>query len=158
MRTRDALSGALFYEDFEPGLVHETPARTVTEADVVGFAGLSGDFNPMHTDAEFAGASPFGERIAHGLLGLAITSGLLARLSLFDGTGLAFLGLSWEFKGPIRFGDTLRVRQIVIERRETSDPSRGIVDFSVEVINQHDAVIQTGTRRLMIACRQGSVQ
>lgn len=150
-----ASRSALYFEDFEPGLVHETPGRTVTEADVVAFAGLSGDYNPMHTDADFAGRSPFGERIAHGLLGVAITSGLLARLSLFDGTGLAFLSLSWEFAGPIRLGDTIRVRQTVRARRETSDGKKGIVDFSVEVLNQGDEVIQKGTRRLMIARKCG---
>lgn len=135
------------------GEVVETPARTVTEADVVNFAGLSGDFNPLHTDAEFAAASQFGQRIAHGLLGLAFVSGLLGRLNLFDGTGLAFVELQWKFLRPMYFGDTLRVRQTVVERRETRSPQRGMVTFQIDLVNQHQEIVQSGQRVLMIARR-----
>ena len=135
------------------GEVVETPARTVTEADVVNFAGLSGYFNPLHTDSEFAAASQFGQRIAHGLLGLAFVSGLLGRLNLFDGTGLAFVELRWKFLQPVYFGDTLRVRQTVVERRETRSPKSGMVTFQIDLVNQHEEIVQSGQRVLMIARR-----
>src|SRR5437016_13069402 len=97
-----------FFEDIEVGEEYESPGRTVTEADIVIFAGLSGDYNVLHTDAEFMKSSIFGERIAHGLLGLAIQAGLFTRAAQPYAT-LAFVGLRWKFKGPIKIGDTIRV-------------------------------------------------
>jgi len=143
----------LYYEDFAVGDTVQTPGRTVTEADVVNFAGLSGDYNPLHTDAEFAGASPFGQRIAHGLLVVAFVSGLLARLSLFDGTGLAFVDLRWKFLLPVFFGDTLRVRHSVAEKHATKSPRSGMVTFHIDVLNQKGEVVQTGERVLKLARR-----
>lgn len=142
-----------YYEEFLMGEVVETPARTVTEADVVNFAGLSGDFNPLHTDSKFAATTQFGQRIAHGLLGLAFVSGLLGRLNLFDGTALAFVELRWKFLRPVYFGDTLRARQTVVERRETRSPKSGMVTFQVDLVNQHEEIVQSGQRVLMIARR-----
>jgi len=117
---------------------------------VVNFACLSGDFNPLHTDREFAGKTPFGERIAHGLLGLSVHSGLSQGLGITEGTTLAFLGLTWNFKAPILFGDTIHVVQSVKEMRETRKPDRGIIIFSVQVLNQRDEVVQEGTKTLMV--------
>lgn len=99
-----------YFEEFEIGDEVETAARTVTETDVMLFAGLSGDYNQLHTDAEFARGTLFGERIAHGLLGLSIASGLASRLGFVEGTAEAFTGLEWKFRGPIKIGDTIRVR------------------------------------------------
>jgi acyl dehydratase len=147
------VSRALHFEDFEVGTETVTDSRTVTEADVVAFAGLSGDYNPLHVDAEFARATPFGERIAHGLLGLAIASGLVSRTGAIEGTALAFLATEWRFTAPIKLGDTITVRSRVADRRETSKPDRGIVTFSVQVVNQRGEVVQEGTQTLLMKRR-----
>lgn len=144
------------WEDFAVGQEWLTVGRTVTEADVVNFAGLSGDFNQIHVDAEYSRIGPFGERVAHGLLVLAIASGLWTRLGLSDGCLIAFLGIKdWKFGAPVRLGDTIRVRTSVAETRPTSRPGRGIVTFETTVVNQRDEVVQQGQRVLMLARRSG---
>jgi acyl dehydratase len=145
---------ALTFEDLAVGFRFETPRRTVTEADVVAFCGVSGDFNPLHTDAVFAAGTPYGERIAHGALVLSLATGLRQRLGLFDGTLLGFLEIrSWKFTAPVRIGDTIRVVNEVTELRETSNPGRGIVVQRVEVVNQNDEIVQNGEFVLMVARR-----
>jgi acyl dehydratase len=139
-----------YFEDCSVGDTHVTPARTITETDVVMFAALSGDYNPLHTDAEFAKTTLFEQRIAHGLLGLAITGGLKARLGLFDGTVVAFLGLTWEFKKPIFFGDTIYARFTIAEKRETKHRDRGIIVQDVDLLNQRGEVVQTGRHTVMV--------
>jgi len=139
-----------YYEEFSPGEEFTTRARTVTEADIVAFAGLSGDYNPLHTDQEFARKTPFGARIAHGLLGLSIQSGLSQGLGITEGTTIAFLGLTWSFKAPILIGDTIHAVQAVQEMRDTKKPDRGIIVFSVQVLNQKGEVVQEGSKTMMI--------
>ncbi|MBX6342372.1 MAG: MaoC family dehydratase N-terminal domain-containing protein [Thermomicrobiaceae bacterium] len=136
---------ALFFEDLEPGLRIETPARTITEADVANFAGVSGDFNPLHTDEEFARGTTFGRRVAHGLLALAVATGLRQRTGAFEGSLLAFLEIrSWRFLGPVFPGDTIRAVNEIVERRPTSKPDRGVVVQRVRVVNQRGEVVQEG--------------
>jgi acyl dehydratase len=147
------MGSPLYFEDFAVGDEFVTLSRTVTEADIVAFAGLSGDYNQLHTDAEFAKDTLFGERIAHGLLGLAITGGLKQRLGIFDGTVMAFLGLTWDFVGPIRIGDTVHARMIVAETRATHKPDRGILVQEVELINQDDSTVQKGRHTVMMQRR-----
>src|SRR5438128_4742216 len=108
-----------YFDEIELGEEYESPGRTVTEADIVIFAGLSGDYNVLHTDAEFMKSSIFGERIAHGLLGLSIQSGLLTR-GMRPYATIAFLGLRWKFKGHIKIGDTIRDGAKVTGKKETS--------------------------------------
>jgi len=141
-----------YFEEIEMGEEYVSPGRTVTEADIVLFAGLSGDYNVLHTDAEFMKSSIFGERIAHGLLGLSIQSGLLSR-GMRPYAILAFLGLRWKFKGPIRIGDTIRVKARVIAKRETSKPGQGIVTLERQLLNQKGEVVQEGETDLMVARR-----
>lgn len=149
----------LWYEDFEIGAVVNTPSRTVTEADVVAFAGLSGDYNPIHTDAEFAKATPFGQRVAHGLLGLAIATGLSSRTGLLDGSVAAFLGMTdWKFLKPILIGDTVRLRWTVTEKRPASKPGLGVLKRRMEILNQRDEVVQAGDFAVMIRVRPKSQQ
>src|ERR1043166_8054604 len=124
-----------YFEDIEIGEVYESPGRTVTETDIVLFAGMSGDYNIVHTDAEFMKTSIFGERIAHGLLGLSIQSGLLSRAMVPYAT-IAFAGLRWKFKAPIKIGDTILVRAAVLTKKETSKPDRGLVTLERTVLNQ----------------------
>lgn len=140
-----------YFEEFTVGERFVTRARTITEADMVAFAGLTGDYNPLHVDAEFAKKTIYGERIAHGLLGLSYAVGLAATLGLTEGTVIAFLGLTWSFTKPIKIGDTIHVEQTVKSLRETKKPDRGIVVFETRVINQRGEIVQEGERTLMIA-------
>jgi acyl dehydratase len=146
--------GALYFDDFLPGDKYESGARTVTEADVVHFAGLSGDFNPLHTDAVHAERSPMGERIAHGLLVLSIASGLINQTGIFAGSVIAFLGIDeWKFGRPVRLGDTIHVEMEVLETRLTSKKDRGVVRWRRQVVNQRDEVVQEGVITLLVAVR-----
>lgn len=143
-----------YFEEFSLGQEFITKARTVTEADVVNFAALSWDTNQLHTDVEFAKRTTYGERIAHGMLGIVIHSGLSQMLGIMEGTILAFLGMTWHFHLPIKIGDTVHVVQRVKEIRESTKEGRGIVTFEKELINQRDEVIQTGTTTVLLAKRQ----
>ena len=139
-----------YFEEFEIGDEVETAARTVTETDVMLFAGLSGDYNQLHTDAEFARGTLFGERIAHGLLGLSIASGLASRLGFVEGTAEAFTGLEWKFRGPIKIGDTIRVRLKVQRKKEIRRLGGGFILFDVAVLNQRDETVQKGTWNILV--------
>ncbi|RLC97093.1 MAG: dehydratase [Chloroflexi bacterium] len=139
-----------YFEEFEIGDSVETPSRTITEADVTLFAGISGDYNQLHTDVEFAKETLFGERIAHGLLVLSIASGLASRLGLIEGTTLAFTGLEWKFRAPVKFGDTLRVRLVVKQKKAMPRLGGGFVIFGVAVLNQRDESVQKGTWKVLI--------
>jgi acyl dehydratase len=145
-----------FFEEFEVGYNVVSPSRTITESDVCAFAGLSGDFNPLHTDAEFARHTPFGERIAHGMLGLSAATGLAARLGFIDGTALAFLGLDWKFRRPILLGDTIHVVVAVTEKRANPRMGGGIVHFDVRVVNQRDEVVQRGIWEILVRSKAGA--
>ncbi|WP_038046424.1 MaoC family dehydratase [Thermus caliditerrae] len=135
----------MYFEDFQVGQRFTTPARTVTEADVVNFAGVSGDYNPIHTDAEFAKDTPFGQRIAHGLLVLAMLTGLRQRGGHFEGSILAWMEIrSYKFLKPVLIGDTIRGESEIVEKHETSKPDRGVVVQRVRVLNQRDEVVQEG--------------
>ncbi len=148
----DAQPG-LCFEDIRVGEEYASPGRTVTETDIVIFAGLSGDYNVLHTDAEFMKSSLFGERIAHGLLGLSIQQGLLARdMPAWSGESLG--ALRWKFKGPIKIGDTIQVRARVLSKRE-GDPGAGIVTIARSVLNQRGEVVQEGETEHRVARRAG---
>lgn len=150
--------GARYYEDLDLGEEFVTPARTITETDVVTYAGFSGDYNPIHTDEEFARRTVFGRRILHGPAAFCIATGLASRLGLADGTAIAFLGMTWDLKLPIFIGDTIRVRERVLEKRPTSKPGRGIVTFGVELLNQHEQVVQSGQWKIMFASRTAATE
>lgn len=139
-----------YFEEFEIGDTVESTGRTITETDIVIFAGLSGDYNQLHTDAEFAKGTIFGERVAHGLLGLSVASGLAQRLGFIEGTAQAFRELSWKFRGPILIGDTIRARFVVREKKQMRRLGGGLVTFDVAVLNQQDEVVQKGTWKILI--------
>jgi 3-hydroxybutyryl-CoA dehydratase len=139
-----------YFEEFEVGDEINSQARTMTEGDIVAFAGLSGDYNPLHTDAEFARTTPFGQRIAHGLLGLAVASGLAARTGFIDGTVQAFTGLTWRFKAPVFIGDTVHLKSVVSRKRAMASLGGGIVYLEVELLNQRSEVLQQGEWSLII--------
>jgi len=132
----------MYFEDFALGQELETPARTVTATDIVNFASLSGDFNEVHTNFEYAKTTPFGEVIAHGPLIYGIAGGLQYASGINDGTLLALLQIDrWKILAPTKHGDTIRMRQQVIEKKETSKPDRGVVKFARKVLNQRDEVV-----------------
>lgn len=142
-----------YFSEFEPGQEFTSVGRTVTEADVVMFAGLSGDFNPLHTDATFAEKTPFGQRVAHGMLGVAISTGLGQTLGIFEGTTLALLAQTFEYKAPIFFGDTIRLRLTVRELKPSSKGGKGVVTFQSDILKQDDTVATTGTWVVMFRDR-----
>ena len=144
---------AKFFEDFVVGEEWLTPRRTITETDIVMFAAMTGDHNPVHTDEEFARATPFGARILHGPAVFAITTGLEFRLGIKEGTAIAFLGMTWDLKAPVLAGDTIHVYQRVEAVRATSNPARGIVNFWLEVRNQKGQVCQEGIWKVMFHAR-----
>ena len=128
----------------------------MTEADLVAFAGVSGDFNPLHTDSTFAAASIYGERIAHGALVVSLATGLRQRAGLFDGTLMGLLEIrNWRFSAPVRIGDTIRVVNEVTALEETSKPDRGIMVQWIEVLNQDDTVVQSGEFVMLLRRRIG---
>jgi 3-hydroxybutyryl-CoA dehydratase len=143
-------SHGLYFEEFVEGAEVTSPARTITESDVYLFAGLTGDYNPLHTDAEYAKGTLFGQRIAHGLLGLSIASGLGWRIGFLEGTTEAFLDLEWKFSKPIFIGDTIRIRVKIAEKRLMRRLGGGVVTFDVHMVNQHGDIVQKGIWRLLM--------
>lgn len=139
-------SGVHYLEDLTAGQRFVSAGRTVTEADVVAFAGLSGDFNVIHTDAEFARSSVYGQRVVYGLLSMSIATGLLDRLGVFSGSAIAMLGITdWHFTAPVFIGDTIHLELTILAVRPSrSKPDRGVVERRFELINQHGTVVQTG--------------
>ncbi len=146
---------ARYWEEFQVGEVFPSPARTVTEADIVNFCGVSGDFNPLHSDRTFARTGLFGEPIAHGLLVLSIATGAMSRLGFVEGTVDAFLGLNWRFTAPVKIGDTVRVEFQVKEKKESKMESHGILVLEVTIKNQEDEVVQKGDWYLLVRKKAG---
>lgn len=142
--TGQAGGRGLYYEDLVSGSTFESGARTVTGSDVRAFAELSGDRNPMHLDDAFAAQTPFGRPVAHGVLGLAVATGLLSALGLTRDTLVALVGVSWSFRLPVFYGDTVRVRVRVASRRDSSRQDRGLVTLAAELLNQRGEVVQEG--------------
>jgi acyl dehydratase len=145
---------ALRYADLCVGMAFRSPGRTITDADLVGFAGLTGDYSELHTSDVYAQSSQFGRRVAHGLLGLAYAHGLMwPRTGELRDTAIAFLGISdWKFVAPVFVGDTIFVNYAIEELRDSrSKPTQAIAVFDVRVVNQHDAVVQQGRKALLLS-------
>ena len=126
------------FDQFKVGSEFDTMSRTVTEADVASFAGLSGDFNPLHTDEEFMKNSPFGGRIAHGMLCASMGTGLANQLGIFEGTTIAVLQITLKFTGAVKFGDTIRLKLTCKALKESSKGDKGTATFRGELFNQRD--------------------
>lgn len=133
-----------YFEELEVGQSLMTAGRTITEADIVSFAGLSGDYTQIHTDAEYAAANTFGQRVAHGLLVLSVASGLAMQTGLIEGTVLAFRELDWKFSLPVMIGDTIRVKIEIKETKALPRLGGGSATMKVSVLNQQDQVVQRG--------------
>jgi acyl dehydratase len=143
----------LFYEDFEIGMTMRTRGRTITETDIVQFAGLTGDYNPMHTDAEYMKGSMFGQRIAHGMLTLSYAVGQAYQLGFMEGTVLAFRGLDMKFSLPVFIGDTLHSELTVREKKDAARLGGGMVTIDVKILNQQGKAVQSGTWTVLIASK-----
>jgi acyl dehydratase len=142
----------LYFDDVAIGQEWESPGRTLTEADIVNFAGLSGDFNPIHMDHEFAKSTPFRRPIAHGLLGIALGSGL--GINSPPMRTLAFMTIKeWHFREPIFVGDTIRIRSKVLEKEARSRGRRGVITWQRQIVNQEGRVVQEGATVTMVEGR-----
>ena len=142
------------YADLHVGMAFRSPGRTITDADLVGFAGLTGDYSELHTSEVYAKNSQFGRRVAHGLLGLAYAHGLMwARTGELRETAVAFLGINeWKFLGPIFVGDTIFVNYKISELRDSkSRPTQAIAVFDVSVVDQNDRMVQRGSKALLLS-------
>lgn len=139
-----------YFEDFEIGQEIVTPARTITSTDIVNFACLTGDFNEVHTNFEYCKTTPFGEPVAHGPLIYGIMGGLQYASGINDGTLLGLLGIDqWRMLAPVKHGDTIRVVQKVVEKKETSKPDRGVISFLRQCVKQDGSVAQEMKATLM---------
>jgi 3-hydroxybutyryl-CoA dehydratase len=142
---------SLYFEDFEVGQTVTSPGRTITEGDVLTFAGLSGDFNPIHTDAEYAAGQPYGQRVAHGLLGTSIGVGLIVRMGFLEESILGFREIDgWKFSAPIYLGDTIHVEGVISETRAVHRLGGGLVTMRVEIQNQAGKVVQQGSWSMLV--------
>jgi 3-hydroxybutyryl-CoA dehydratase len=144
----------MYFEEFAAGQTIVTAGRTVTEHDVVAFAGLSGDFNQLHTDAEFAKSTPFGQRVAHGLCVLSIVSGLAVQSGVMEGTILAFREISeWKFSQPVFIGDTIHAELQVAETKPFPRLGGGLVGITLNVKNQNGETVHRGKWHVLMASR-----
>lgn len=145
------------FEDFAVGEVMTTGRRTITATDIVNFACLSGDFNDVHTNHEYARTTPFGEPIAHGPLVFAVAAGLNYASGVNDGTLVALLGIdAWRIRGPVKHGDTIHVRSTVTAKNETRQADRGVVVFHREFVNQRGEAVQEMDVTIMYRRRQAA--
>ncbi|MBX9875402.1 MAG: dehydratase [Beijerinckiaceae bacterium] len=142
------------YDDLSVGMRFRSPGRTITDADLVGFAGLTGDYSELHTSDVYAQSSQFGRRVAHGMLGLAYAHGLMwARTGELRETAVAFLGIDgWRFVGPVFVGDTIFVDYELAELRDSrSRPTQAIATFEVKVVKQDGTLVQQGRKALLVS-------
>jgi len=146
------LSEKNYFEDIEAGYTYTTPAITIGEHHILTFAGLTGDFTPVHVDEEFAREMGFRGRLAHGLLGLSMIDALKNRC-LVSFHVVAALNWTWRFTGPLFIGDQLQARLRISDKRLTSKSNRGIITLDIRATNQHDDVVQEGTNQIMVLCR-----
>ena len=141
----------LYFEEFKVGQEVSSPGRTITESDIVNFAGISGDYTQIHTDVEYSKTTPIGKRVAHGLLVMSIASGLAARTGVLEGTVLVFREINnWKFIKPIFIGDTIHVDMIVMETKELKRIGAGAVVIEIRVINQADEVVMKGNWNVLM--------
>jgi acyl dehydratase len=143
----------LYLEEFEIGKTLTSRGRTVGEGDISVFAGLVGDYNPLHVDEEFCKSTRFGGRIAHGPLTMSMAIGLISQLNLIDGTALGLLNLNWDFHGPVMIGDTISARATATEKRTSNKPGSGVLSLRFEVVNQRNETVQVGTAKLLMKTR-----
>jgi acyl dehydratase len=147
----------MYFEEFQVGQRFISTGRTITEHDILTFAGLSGDYNQIHTDAEFSKGTLFGQRVAHGVLGLAVATGLVMRTGILEGTVLAFREISqWKFSKPVFIGDTIHVEVTLIETKAMPRLGGGLINIETNVLNQRNESVMKGYWSALIASRKDS--
>ena len=139
-----------YWEEFRAGEVFESAASTITETDIVNFAALTSDWTQIHVNAEYAKGTIFGQRVAHGLMGLSYAAGLGAQLGFIEETVLAFRGLEWKFSAPIFIGDTIYLKGKVKEKKELKKLGGGSVVFDMRLLNQEGKIVQKGTWEVLM--------
>lgn len=146
------MSHGYWLEDFQDKPSFVSAGRTITEADLVAFAGMTGDYSPVHTDEEYCKGTAFGTRIGHGLLGLSVAQGLMWRTGYTAGTGMASVAWrGWDFVAPIHIGDTVHVEwEITQARPSASRPEAGVVTEEVRLLNQRGEVVQRGQHVMLV--------
>ncbi len=142
-----------YFEEFNPGDKFISGSRVINEDDIEVFSELSGDYNRIHTDREYAKEFLYGERIAHGLLSLAMVSGLASRLGFTKDTIISFREINWKFRQPVKIGDSIEGSFIVDKKRDLAGSDGGIVNFRVRVTNQKNELVQSGRWSLIIKNR-----
>jgi acyl dehydratase len=143
-----------YFEDFSLGEHFTTLGRTIGEGDITNFAGLVGDFTPIHVDEHYAKQTIFGTRIAHGPLTLSVAIGLLTQLNVLGEAVVGLLNLNWDFKGAVRIGTTVYAKVTIAEARRTSKGDTGVVKFAFDVLDkQSDELVQRGSMTVLMSCR-----
>ncbi|MCY4538991.1 MAG: MaoC/PaaZ C-terminal domain-containing protein [Chloroflexi bacterium] len=140
----------LYFEEFEIGQTMRSRGRTITEADLVQFAALTGDYNPMHTDAEYSKDSFMGARVAHGMLSLSYAIGQAYQLGILERTVLGFRGLDMKFSSPVYIGDTIHAELKVTEAREARRLGGGLVTLELRIVKQDGVIAQKGSMSLLM--------
>lgn len=153
MRHTDTGPQGLYYEEIEPGAEFVTRGRTITEADLVQFAALTGDYNPMHTDERYMQTHPMGRRVAHGMLSLSYAVGQIYQLGFMERTVIAFRSVEMKFSLPVFIGDTLHSELRITEKRPSRRLGGGSITAAVRIINQAGRSVQSGSMTLIIASR-----
>ena len=150
------LEKKVYLEDYRPGERWVSPGRTIAESDISNYAGLTGDWHALHTDAEYARTTPFGERIAHGFLVLTIGDSLIFRTDddvTTPETFIAFYGLdNVRFVGPVKIGDTIRC-EVEVTSLEIKDEKRGILVFRKTIKNQRDEDVVVYITKVLVGRR-----
>lgn len=145
------MSHSLYYNDFEPGQVFTSQARTMTEADLTMFSMLTGDWNPVHNDAEFAKRTAFGQRLVHGAFGIGLALGLMHGLGIFEDSAVALLDVQdWQFKAPVFIGDTLHLELHILDKSLGRTGNTGRIGRRFKLINQHGKAAQTGRADVLV--------
>lgn len=148
------MSHSLYFEDFEAGQEFDSTGRTITEADLTMFSMLSGDWNPIHADADFAKTTRYGERVVHGALGIAIATGMMHQLGIFEKSAVAMTSIQeWQFRAPILIGQTLRLRMKILDKNAGSSPRVGKVFRELLMIDQHGKTVQQGKSDVLVLKR-----
>jgi acyl dehydratase len=148
------VANSLYFEDFEVGQSFESGGRTITETDLTFFSMLSGDWNPIHADAEFAKSTRYGQRVVHGTLGIAIATGMLHELGIFHESAIAMMSINqWKFVAPILVGDTLHLRLEITELDPGKSEQVGRLGRRFVMVNQRDEIVQDGMSDLLIKKR-----
>ena len=155
---RILMSGSLYFEDFSLGEEIRSQGRTVQQSDIINFAGLTGDFNPLHVDSEFAKKSVFGSTIAHGMLGFSFAVGLIVQTGIINESILAFESVgNWQFKRPVYPGDTIYCLAKISAkepRKLIKGPKGGSLSISLQLFNQKNKLCQTGLLHFLVKSKE----